>query len=241
MKPLIEFDAVSYRYPGGGEALSQISLRLDEGELAFITGPSGAGKSTLLKLVAGINRASRGQVRVDGVDVARLRSTQLAQHRQHLGLIYQNFNLLNDRSVYHNVAMPLVIRGFARSDIDRRVRAALDTVGLLTRERDTPLRLSGGEQQRVGIARAIVTKPRLLLADEPTGNLDPLMAADIMRLFRRFNEVGVAMLIATHAIDLILPLGRRIIHIENGSLSEQAPIAASQLNVNDEHGSISSQ
>jgi len=236
MSALVEFEEVSHRYPGGSDVLNQVNLALDAGEMAFVTGPSGAGKSTLLKLVAGINRPTRGKVRVNGTEVSELSRAALSRHRQQLGLIYQNFSLLYDRNVYDNVALPLVIRGFSPADIARRVRAALDTVGLLAREREFPIRLSGGEQQRVGIARAIVTKPRLLLADEPTGNLDPGMARDIMDLFRRFNEVGVSMLVATHAIDLILPMGKRIIHLEHGQVTDALPVAQSHFGAYDGPG-----
>lgn len=229
MDDIVQFRGVSHRYAGGRDILSDLHFTLGRGEMVFLTGPSGAGKSTLLKLIAGINRPTRGQVQVLGQNIGQLRAARTPAFRQQLGLIFQNFSLLYDRSVYDNVALPLLIRGYADADIGRRVRAALDTVGLLGRERADPLTLSGGEQQRAGIARAVVTRPALLLADEPTGNLDPEMARDVMRLFERFNHSGVSVLVATHAIDLILPLGRRIVHLEGGRVSEHGPVAASQL------------
>ena len=223
MPDIIQFHDVSHRYAGGEEVLSQLSFSLAEGEMAFVTGPSGAGKSTLLKLVARLARANRGQIVVMGQNLAALKRRQIPQFRQQLGLIFQNFNLLNDRTVFDNVALPLVIRGYAHGDIGRRVRAALDSVGLLGKEKVYPIRLAGGEQQRVGIARAIVTKPAVLLADEPTGNLDPQMAREVMQIFSRFNSVGVSVLVATHAIDLIRQLPNRIIHLERGRLSGGKP------------------
>jgi cell division transport system ATP-binding protein len=181
--------------------------------------PSGAGKSTLLKLVALLERPTRGQIVVNGQNLAGVRPGQIPAFRQQIGVVFQNFNLLYDRSVFDNVALPLVIRGHAHLDIARRVRAALDTVGLLKRERALPATLSGCEQQRVGIARAVVTKPTLLLADEPTGNLDPVMAQEVMRIFERFNDVGVSVMVATHAIDLIERMGKRIVHLEDGRIA----------------------
>jgi cell division transport system ATP-binding protein len=223
MPDIIQFHDVSHRYAGGADVLSQLSFSLAQGEMAFLTGPSGAGKSTLLKLVAGLARANRGQVVVMGQNLAKLKRGQIPGFRQQLGLIFQNFNLLYDRTVFDNVALPLVIRGYAHEDVRRRVRAALDSVGLLGKEKVYPLTLSGGEQQRVGIARAIVTKPAVLLADEPTGNLDPQMAREVMQIFTRFNEVGVSVLVASHAIDLIRQLPYRLIHLERGRLSEDRP------------------
>lgn len=221
MSDIIRFHDVTFRYAGGDDVLSQLSFSLAQGEMAFLTGQSGAGKSTLLKLVAGLARAGRGQVVVMGQNVAALKARQIPAFRQQLGLIFQNFNLLYDRTVFDNVALPLVIRGCAHADIGKRVRAALDSVGLLGREKVYPIRLAGGEQQRVGIARAIVTRPAVLLADEPTGNLDPQMAREVMQIFARFNEVGVSVLVATHAIDLIRQLPHRAIHLERGRLSAE--------------------
>ena len=231
---IIRFDRVSYRYPGGQDVLNDVSFAVAQGEMLYVTGPSGAGKTTLLRLIAALCRASRGQVVVMGQNLSALKNRHVPAYRQHIGLVFQNFNLLYDRTVFDNVALPLVIRGYAYADIGRRTRAALDAVGLLNREKSLPLTLSGGEQQRVGIARAIVTKPALILADEPTGNLDPEMALEVMRGFQRFNEAGVTVMIATHAIDLIEALPHRIIHLEHGQITDKRPTAASQLG--DRHG-----
>jgi cell division transport system ATP-binding protein len=236
MTNLVEFRHVSHRYLGGRDVLTDISLELAEGEMAFLTGASGAGKSTLLKLIALLARVVRGQLFVGGQDLAKLRGSQIATYRQQIGVIFQNNSLLADRSVFDNVALPLIIRGYRYGDLARHVRAALDTVGLLGRERARPPTLSGGEQQRVGIARAIVTKPRLLLADEPTGNLDPAMAREVMALFERFNALGVTVLVSTHAIDLIERLRYRIIHLDQGRISARAPVAASRLEIADGQG-----
>ncbi|MGH8461147.1 MAG: cell division ATP-binding protein FtsE [Stenotrophobium sp.] len=229
MTDIIQFQRVSHRYAGGQDVLSDIQFSLAQGEMAFLTGASGAGKSTILRLVALLARTTRGQVTVDGQNLATLKPRQVPAFRQRLGLIFQNFNLLHDRTVFDNVALPLVIRGFAHRDLARQVRAALDQVGLLNKEHIHPLFLSGGEQQRVGIARAVVTKPDLLLADEPTGNLDPEMAQEVMKIFERFNAVGVSVLVATHAIDLISRLPHRIVHLEHGRISAHRPTAASHL------------
>lgn len=223
MTDIIQFNGVSHRYPGGREALSQVDFALGTGEMAFLTGHSGAGKSTLLKIIALIERPTQGQVIVNGKNVHKVKRRHVPGHRQQIGIIFQNFNLLYDRTVFDNVALPLVIRGYRHQDIGRRVRAALDAVDLLGKERNYPITLSGGEQQRVGIARAIVTKPPLLIADEPTGNLDPGLSREIMGLFQRFNEVGVSILIATHAIDLIKRLSYRIIHLEGGQVMSAGP------------------
>ena len=226
---ILEFHDVGCRYKGGVDVLNGLNFKLARGEMLFLTGPSGAGKSTALRLAAMQLRATRGQVLVNGKDLAGVRAGKVPAHRRELGMIFQDFQLLHDRSVFDNVALPLVIRGLAHSDLARRVRAALDAVGLLGREKSLPRTLSGGEQQRVGIARAIVARPQLILADEPTGNLDPRMALDVMRLFERFNEAGVSLLIATHAIDLIERLGHRVIHLEAGRETQARPEAASRL------------
>ena len=224
MADIIHFHRVSHRYEGSGEVLSDVTFTLAKGEMAFITGTSGAGKSTLLKLVALLERPTRGQVMVNGQNISAVKSRQIPAFRQQIGVVFQNFNLLYDRSVFDNVALPLVIRGIGHDDIGRRVRAALDAVGLLGKEKVPPITLSGGEQQRVGIARAIVAKPQLLLADEPTGNLDPAMALEVMELFRRFNEVGVSVLVATHATGLIKKMPFRVIHLDKGQLTtRQSP------------------
>lgn len=215
---IVEFHGVSKRYPGGGEALNEVDFTLAHGEMAFLTGHSGAGKSTFLKLIALIERPSRGNIVVNGVNLSQLKKQNIPSYRLGLGIIFQHYNLLYDRSVFDNVAMPLVIRGLRHQDIARRVRAALDTVSLLKKEKSQPITLSGGEQQRVAIARAIVCKPFLLLADEPTGNLDPDLSMDIMALFKRLNEVGVSTLIASHNIALLNSLNKRIIDIEAGAI-----------------------
>ncbi|MGN8160416.1 cell division ATP-binding protein FtsE [Salinisphaera sp. RV14] len=218
MTDIVAFDNVVKRYPGGKLALDRVSLRLARGEMAFLTGHSGAGKSTLMKLIGLIERPTRGRVVINGTDLARVRRVHIPRYRQRVGLIFQNYNLLHDRTVFDNVALPLVIRGVGHGEIARRVRAALDTVGLLSHEKKFPITLSGGEQQRVGIARAVVNRPHLLLADEPTGNLDPELSADIMRLFTRLNETGTSIMIATHAIDLVEDMGYRRIALEHGHL-----------------------
>ncbi len=216
--PMLEFQNLSCRYRGGAEVLSGIDFTLRRGEMLYLTGPSGAGKSTVLRLAALQMRAHRGSVHMNGQDLARIRGGKVQAHRRELGLIFQDFQLLHDRSVFDNIALPLVIRGLAHSDIARRVRAALEAVGLSGREKVLPQTLSGGEQQRVGIARAIVARPQLILADEPTGNLDPRMAMDVMRLFERFNQAGVSLLIASHALELIERLGHRTLHLAGGRI-----------------------
>ena len=186
---MIHFDNLSKRYPGGDEALSNINLQINAGELAFLTGHSGAGKSTLLKLLMLLERPSSGTLLINGKNINRLANRKIPSYRRQLGVVFQDHQLLMDRSVFDNVALPLQVAGQPRKEIGRRVRAALDAVGLLSKERHSPMMLSGGEQQRVGIARAVVHKPRILLADEPTGNLDPALSAEIMALFRRFHTI----------------------------------------------------
>ncbi len=225
---MVRFDQVSKRYPGGKEALSGVSFELERGEFAFLTGHSGAGKSTLLKLMMLMERPNRGQVLVDGLNLGRLRAGQIPYLRRKVGVVFQNHQLLFDRSVYDNVSLPLQIAGYSPLEAGRRVRAALDSVGLLGMEKRNPVELSGGEQQRVGIARAVVNKPPLLLADEPTGNLDPELSAEIMDLFMRFRQVGVTVLIATHDIALVERLGHRRLILDHGQLHEDAAIAGGQ-------------
>jgi cell division transport system ATP-binding protein len=215
---MIVFDRVSKRYPGGHDALSELSFTIESDELVFLTGHSGAGKSTLLKLIMLMERPSRGQVLVNGQNLNSLRNSRIPQLRRQIGVVFQNHQLLFDRNVFDNVALPLLIAGYSPRDTGRRVRAALDKVGLLSREKDLPITLSGGEQQRVGIARAVVNKPRVLLADEPTGNLDPTLSAEIMRLFEQFNQVGVTVLIASHDLALISRLHHRILTLRGGRL-----------------------
>jgi len=223
---MIAFHRVFKRYPNGREALAELTFELATGEMAFITGHSGAGKSTVLKLIALLERPTRGQVIVGNRNTASLGSRAIPAFRRQVGMVFQDHRLLHDRPVYDNVALPLVVAGVARREMDRRVRAALDQVGLLGRETSLPLELSAGEQQRVGIARAVVSKPPVLIADEPTGNLDPDLAFEIMSLFRRFNEVGVTVLVATHDIHVIERLRVRRIHIENGRLAGALPDVA---------------
>ncbi|HEX22153.1 MAG TPA: cell division ATP-binding protein FtsE [Chromatiales bacterium] len=215
---MIQFDNVSKRYPGGHEALSGVSFHIQPGEMAFLTGHSGAGKSSLLKLIALIERSSRGQVFVDGQNLSRLKGRHIPHLRRKIGIVFQSHNLLFDRTVFDNVALPLIIAGYHQSEVGRRVRAALDKVGLLNRDKAYPITLSGGEQQRVGIARAVVNRPPLLLADEPTGNLDPELSREIMGLFEEFNRVGVSVLIATHDHDLISRLDHRLLTLSGGRL-----------------------
>jgi cell division transport system ATP-binding protein len=219
---MIRIEDVTKRYPGGQEALSGLNLTVDKGEMLFITGHSGAGKSTLLRLIALIERPSSGQVIVDGQNTRRVKRRRIPAYRRQIGMVFQDHKLLYDRPVADNVALPLVIAGVNHRDASRRVRAALDQVGLLHKERRNPETLSAGEQQRVGIARAIVTRPKLLIADEPTGNLDPDLSLEVMRIFRRFNEVGVTSLIASHDISLIDRMGCRRIALDEGRLVPDA-------------------
>ena len=215
---MIQFDDVSKRYPGGHTALNHLSFQVERNEMVFLTGHSGAGKSTLLKLIMMMERATSGQVFVDGKNLNRLPTRKIPEHRRGVGVVFQNHQLLFDRSVFDNVALPLIIAGFQPRDVGRRVRAALDKVGLLDKERKNPITLSGGEQQRVGIARAVVNKPALLLADEPTGNLDPELSAEIMHLCEQFNQVGVTVMIASHDLSLIARLPYRLITLRDGQL-----------------------
>jgi len=215
---MIRFDNLSKRYPGGFEALRNVSFEMDSGEMAFLTGHSGAGKSTLLKLLMLIERPTAGNLLINGKNLNRLAKSRIPYYRRQLGVVFQNHQLLFDRSVFENVALPLQVSGYTPGEIGRRVRAALDGVGLLDREKQNPIELSGGEQQRVGIARAVVHKPKILLADEPTGNLDPQLSAEIMALFKRFQDVGVTVLIATHDIDLINKMNLRIMRLNQGEL-----------------------
>jgi cell division transport system ATP-binding protein len=200
---MIRFDQVYKRYPNGRDALAGVSFNIEAGELAFLTGHSGAGKSSILKLIALIERPTRGQVFINNQNTSALKGRGIPKFRQLIGVVFQDHKLLHDRPVSENVALPLIVAGVPRREIDKRMRAALDQVGLLSKEKSRPLELSTGEQQRVGIARAIVAKPMLLIADEPTGNLDPELALEIMQLFKRLNDVGVTVLIATHDLQLI--------------------------------------
>jgi cell division transport system ATP-binding protein len=216
---VIRFERVGKRYPNGREALSEVSFEIAAGEMVFLTGRSGAGKSTVLKLIALLERPSRGQVIVNGHSTAKLSLRRVPMFRRGLGVVFQEHRLLMDRPVFDNVALPLVVADTSFREIEKRVRAALDQVGLLGKERVAPFELSVGEQQRVGIARAIVSKPPLIVADEPTGNLDATLAAEVMGLFRRFNEVGVTVVVATHDLPLVHQSGLRQIVLDDGHLN----------------------
>ena len=223
---MIRFDLVSKRYPSGHEALSEITFELGAGEMAFVTGHSGAGKSTLLKLIALLERPSRGQISVDGRALHQVRRRGIPALRRGIGMVFQDHRLLLDRSVIDNVALPLVIAGAPRDEQAKRARAALDKVGLLAREQALPLSLSAGEQQRVGIARALVSKPPVLIADEPTGNLDPQLSAEIMGLFDQFQQVGTTVLVASHDLPLIKRMGKRVLVLDHGRLIDDFRPAA---------------
>jgi cell division transport system ATP-binding protein len=216
---LVSFSAVAKRYPGGQEALTDVSFALEAGELAFLTGRSGAGKSTLLKLIPAIERPSSGSVLVNGQNVSALKRAALPYLRRNIGLVFQDQKLLYDRSVYDNVMLPLAFSGHAPKEAARRARAALDKVGLLKREKANPIQLSGGEQQRLAIARAVVNRPALLVADEPTANLDAESAARILDIFVEFNQVGVTVLIASHDQTLVGRYGKRVLQLSAGRIS----------------------
>lgn len=215
---MITFDQVSKRYPGGFEALSQVNFSLQKGEMAFLTGHSGAGKSTLLKLIALLEWPTSGQLTVNGHQLNRLKKRDVAAHRSRLGITFQSPHLLHDRTVFENIALPLQIQGMSKIMVAKRVHAALDMVGLLSKEKMLPQHISGGEQQRVGLARSVVHKPALLLADEPTGNLDPKLSTEIMSIFEQFNQVGVSILVATHDLALIAGMKHRIVMLKGGRL-----------------------
>jgi cell division transport system ATP-binding protein len=208
---MIEFKAVSKQYPTGQLALYNVNLKLEQGEMAFLTGHSGAGKSTLLKLVALLEAPSEGDVIVAGQHIKSIKKRKIPAFRRNIGMIFQDHHLLTDRTVFDNIALPLKIEGMRHQDIKRRVRAALDKVNLLAKEKEYPLMLSAGEKQRVGIARSVVNKPSIILADEPTGNLDPDLAHDIMHTFKQFNEYGSTVLIASHDHALIKDMKKRIV------------------------------
>ena len=216
---MIKFSEVGKRYAGGNEALMDVSFEVERGEMVFLTGPSGAGKSTLLKLVALVERPSRGQVVVNGQNLAGVGRGRLPYYRRQVGMVFQDHKLLNDRSVFDNVALPLVIAGTDAMEVGKRVRAALDLVDLLHKEQALPVTLSTGEQQRVGIARAVVTRPPILIADEPTGNLDPELSLEVMRVFKRLNQVGVTVLIASHDRGLVQQFAGRVFSLRAGRLT----------------------
>jgi cell division transport system ATP-binding protein len=219
---VINFNQVSKRYPGGHEALTGVDLAIAKGELVFLTGHSGAGKSTLLKLIAAIEKPTSGVVSVSGQNLNRLSRRAVPYLRRNIGLVFQDHKLLFDRNVIENVVLPLDIAGVERRESFKRARAVLDKVGLLSREKSSPVGLSGGEQQRLCIARALVSRPALLLADEPTGNLDAGYAADIMAMFRDFHQVGTTLVIATHDDRAISALGGRTLHLDHGKVAEVA-------------------
>ncbi|MFK8052626.1 MAG: cell division ATP-binding protein FtsE [Woeseiaceae bacterium] len=216
---MIRFDNVTKRYPGGQEAISNLSLQIDRGELVFVTGHSGAGKSTLLRLIGLIEQPTRGQLLVENKGTRGIKKRGIPAYRRQLGMVFQDHKLLFDRTVFDNVALPLIIAGLGHREVGKRVRAALDQVDLLRKEKQRPETLSSGEQQRVGIARAIVGRPKIVIADEPTGNLDPELSHGIMQLFERFREIGVTLLIASHDLGLVEQLGHRRIELADGKLA----------------------
>ncbi|MFZ9036753.1 MAG: cell division ATP-binding protein FtsE [Gammaproteobacteria bacterium] len=215
---MIEFHNVTKRYEGGYEALTNVSLQLADGKMAFITGHSGAGKSTLLKIIALIEKPTRGQALLNRINLNTVSRHRIPYIRRNIGVIFQDHQLLFDRPVFDNVALPLQIQGYRPQEVAKRTRAALDKVGLLHKEKSMPITLSGGEQQRVGIARAVVHKPMLLLADEPTGNLDPVLSREIMQIFVEFNQVGVTVLVASHDLGLIDELDKPRLTLNRGQL-----------------------
>lgn len=215
---MITFNQVSKRYPGGFDALLNVDFSLEKGEMAFLTGHSGAGKSTMLRLIALLSKPTEGEIIVNGQAIHQFKRRELAHYRTQLGIIFQSPHLLQDRSVFDNVALPLLIQGANHQMIVKRVRASLDMVGLLHKEKMFPRMLSFGEQQRVGIARAVVHRPLVLLADEPTGNLDPTLSLDVMKLFEQFSQVGVTVLIASHDIALIVGMKHRIVMLKQGKI-----------------------
>lgn len=225
---MIKFSHVFKRYPGGFDALKNISFHLARGEMCFVTGHSGAGKTTLLRLISRIERPSRGELLVNGKNLAKLSAWRTPYFRRDLGIVFQNYKLLFDRTVFDNVALPLIVAGVEQDEIGKRVRAALDKVGLLDKERVYPITLSGGEQQRVGIARAIVHRPALLLADEPTGNLDPALSDEIIDLFTDLNRHGSTVVIASHDRRLIERARKPVLRLDHGELAQcDLPTASS--------------
>jgi len=215
---MIKLSQVNKRYPNGHEALKDVSFDINQGEMVFVSGHSGAGKSTLFKLITCIEKPTSGQVFVDQQNVSRMRESKVPGLRREIGVIFQDHKLLMDRTVFDNVALPLIVIGMPHDEIKKRVRAALGKVGLDGKESQKPVTLSGGEQQRVGIARAVINRPNILLADEPTGNLDEVLSDEIIDIFADFNRVGVTVLIATHDLRQVERLAKRTLHLEQGSL-----------------------
>ncbi|TKR30406.1 cell division ATP-binding protein FtsE [Luteimonas gilva] len=217
---VLRFDNVSKRYPGGHDALAEVSFEVAAGEMLFVTGHSGAGKSTLLKLIHLSERPSRGAVLFGERNLLKVRGRRVPLHRREVGVVYQNHQLLMDRSIFDNVALPLILRGMRRGDIGKRVRSLLERLGLGARERALPSQLSAGEQQRVGIARAVIGEPLLLVADEPTGNLDPTLSAEIMALFASLPERGTSVLVASHDLGLVKRMKKRVLVLDHGRLAD---------------------
>ena len=220
---MIKFDRVSKRYPGSFDAIKNASFEINQGDLVFVTGTSGAGKSTLLKLIAGLERPTSGTVLINNQNVSQLKAAAIPYLRRNFGLIFQDHKLLYDRNCYENVALPLHINGIVGEEAAKRVRAALDKVGLLSKEKSMPITLSGGEQQRLAIARAVVSRPAILIADEPTGNLDESYAADILGFLYAFQQVGVTVIIASHELPQNIPVNMqdavKVLHLQNGELT----------------------
>ena len=215
---MIQFTNVFMTYPSGNKALQNINLSIEKGEMVYISGRSGAGKSTLLKLINLIDRHARGQIIVNGQNLERITRKRIPIFRRNIGFIFQNHRLLDDRTIFDNVALPLIIAGSNHQEVKRRVQAALDKVDLLSKINSYPMELSGGEQQRIGVARAVVNRPAILIADEPTGNLDPMLSWEMMKLFEQFNQVGVTVLIASHELDMIKHMNKRIIVLNKGRI-----------------------
>lgn len=228
---MIEFHNVSKRFEGGFEALRNVNMQLGDGEMAFLTGHSGAGKSTLLKIISLIEKPSRGQAILNRINLSTVTRQRVPYIRRNIGIIFQDHQLLFDRTIFDNVALPLTIQGYRHQEIAKRTRAALDKVGLLSKEKVMPITLSGGEQQRVGIARAVVHKPMLLLADEPTGNLDPVLSREIMQIFMDFHQVGVSVLVASHDLSLIDELQKPVLTLNRGQMihNDLQPLSARGL------------
>ncbi|WP_369936103.1 cell division ATP-binding protein FtsE [Xanthomonas tesorieronis] len=217
---VLRFDNVSKQYAGGHEALVDVSFEVEEGEMLFVTGHSGAGKSTLLKLIHLSERPSRGAVLFGERNLLKVRGRRVPLHRREVGVVYQDHRLLMDRSIAENVALPLILRGTRRAEIGKRVRSVLERMGLGHREKALPSQLSAGEQQRVGIARAMVAEPRLLVADEPTGNLDPTLAAEIMQLFAELPARGTSVLVVSHDLALLKQMRKRVLILDHGRLAD---------------------